>query len=162
MLSAENVYIMTSMMQDIIQHGTGRRAKALRRNDLAGKTGTTNDQRDAWFSGFNGEIVTTAWVGFDKPHPLGDNEFGSRAALPMWITYMRQALKDSPETRLQQPAGIISVRIDPETGLLAGADTPNAMFEVFREKFAPKKIASSNQSSGSVGEGSGGDIPELF
>ena len=136
-----NVYIMTSMMRDIIQHGTGRRAKALKRNDLAGKTGTTNDQRDAWFSGFNGEITTTAWVGFDTPQPLGDRESGARAALPMWIRFMRTALKDMPETPLIQPPGMVTVRIDPKTGLLATADVPNAIFETFRSEDVPTQRA---------------------
>ena len=138
---AENVYIMTSILRDIIQHGTGRRAKVLKRHDLAGKTGTTNDQRDAWFSGFNADIATTAWVGFDDSHPLGDRETGARAALPMWIRYMRAALKGVPEKPLVQPEGIVTVRIDPASGLLAGADFPNAIFESFRKKNVPKQMA---------------------
>ena len=162
-LTPENVFIMDTIMRDIVQHGTGRRAKALGRNDLAGKTGTTNDQRDAWFSGFNGEIVTTAWVGFDRPHPLGDSESGARAALPMWISFMREALKGLPETPLVQPPGIVTVRIDPETGLLAGSNVPGAIFEVFREEFAPKKKTDSRQGGGTPAENdSGGDIPQLF
>lgn len=140
-VSPQNVFIMTSIMRDIIKRGTGRRALVLKREDLAGKTGTTNDQRDAWFSGFNSEIAATAWVGFDEPHPLGDRESGSRAALPMWINYMREALKDAPETPLQQPPGIVTVRIDPETGLLAGSGFPNAIFENFREDHVPRQTA---------------------
>ncbi|HFE37501.1 MAG TPA: hypothetical protein ENK06_03645 [Gammaproteobacteria bacterium] len=132
---------MTSILRDIIQHGTGRRAKVLKRHDLAGKTGTTNDQRDAWFSGFNADIATTAWVGFDDSHPLGDRETGARAALPMWIRYMRAALKGVPEKPLVQPEGIVTVRIDPASGLLAGADFPNAIFESFRKKNVPKQMA---------------------
>ncbi|MDH3327086.1 MAG: penicillin-binding protein 1A [Gammaproteobacteria bacterium] len=144
-VSAQNVYIMTTILREIIQRGTGRRAKVLRRNDLAGKTGTTNDQRDAWFSGFNAEIATTAWVGFDKPHPLGDNESGARAALPMWITYMREALKGMPETPLVQPPGIVTVRIDPETGLRADAGFDGAIFESFRTDHVPKQMSNSNR-----------------
>ena len=140
-ITEENAYIVTTIMRDIILRGTGRRALVLKRDDLAGKTGTTNDQRDAWFSGFNADIVTTAWVGFDKPHPLGDFESGARAALPMWISYMREALKDVPEKPLVQPQGIVTVRIDPETGLLAGGDFPNAIFESFRKKNVPKQSA---------------------
>jgi len=143
-ISEENVYIMTTIMQDIINRGTGRRAKVLKRNDLAGKTGTTNDQRDAWFSGFNAEVVTTAWVGFDKPHPLGDRESGARAALPMWINYMRESLKGVPQKSLVRPPGIVTVRIDPETGLLAGADFPNAIFESFPKKHVPQQMADVN------------------
>ena len=140
-VSPQNVYIMTTILRDIIQRGTGRRAKVLKRHDLAGKTGTTNDQRDAWFSGFNGKIATTAWVGFDNPHPLGDYESGARAALPMWITYMREALKGVPETPLVQPPGIVTVRIDPETGLRANADFKGAIFESFRQEYVPKQMA---------------------
>jgi len=163
-VSAENVYIMTTVLREIIQRGTGRRARVLKRSDLAGKTGTTNDQRDAWFSGFNGEIATTAWVGFDKPHPLGDSESGARAALPMWITYMREALKGVPETPLVQPPGIVTVRIDPETGLRANANSKGAIFESFRAGNVPKQMAESSraQSGGDdVDEADGdGDSPD--
>ncbi len=140
-ISPQNVYILTTIMQDIIQRGTGRRALVLKRSDLAGKTGTTNDQRDAWFSGFNSDIVTTTWVGFDNPSSLGDFESGAKAALPIWISFMREALRDSPEKSLQLPPGVVSVKIDPETGLLAGSDFPNAIFETFRTQHAPKQTA---------------------
>ena len=95
-LDPRNAWIMHSMMSDVIKIGTGRRARELKRHDLAGKTGTTNDQKDAWFSGFNGDIVTTVWVGFDDSKPLGRSESGSSAALPMWIDYMRSALARAP------------------------------------------------------------------
>jgi len=140
-ISPQNVYILTTIMQDIIQRGTGRRALVLKRNDLAGKTGTTNDQRDAWFSGFNSNIVTTTWVGFDNPRSLGDFESGAKAALPIWINFMREALQGSPQKPLQLPPGVVSVKIDPETGLLAGADFPNAIFETFRTEHTPKQMA---------------------
>ena len=145
-VSAQNVYLMTTVLREIIQRGTGRRARVLKRQDLAGKTGTTNDQRDAWFSGFNADIATTAWVGFDKPHPLGDNESGARAALPMWITYMREALKGVPEKPLVQPPGIVTVRIDPETGLRANASFKGAIFESFRTENVPKQMAETQRS----------------
>ncbi len=140
--SAQNIYIMNSMMRDVITRGTGARAKELNRNDLAGKTGTTNDQFDAWFSGFNGSVVTTAWIGFDKLAPLGNKETGGRAALPMWIDYMRDALDGVPESFLVQPAGLVTVQIDPESGLLARGDNPNAVPETFRSSLAPTEIAS--------------------
>jgi len=159
-VSAENVYIMTTIMQDIIKRGTGRRARVLKRSDIAGKTGTTNDQRDAWFSGFNGEIATTAWVGFDQPHPLGDFESGARAALPMWIDYMRLALKSSDEKPLMQPEGIVTVKIDPETGLLAPAGFPNAIFESFRKQNVPAQSAESKVSNKSDSKGESFDMPE--
>ena len=140
-VDGENVWIIDSMTRDVIQHGTGRRALVLKRPDLSGKTGTTNDQRDAWFAGYNPDIVTVSWVGFDDFRQLGSGETGSRAALPMWIDYMREVLKDIPEKILERPPGLISIRIDPKTGRPTGADTPGAFFEVFRPKYAPKPDA---------------------
>ena len=126
------------MMRDVIKIGTGRRALQLKREDLAGKTGTTNDQKDAWFSGFNGDTVTTVWVGFDNSKPLGKRETGASAALPMWIDYMRTALTGARESVMERPPGVVTVKIDPTTGLLASADDPNAVFESFRESNVPK------------------------
>ncbi len=138
-VSAENAWIMTSILQDVIKFGTGRKARALGRQDLSGKTGTTNDQKDAWFSGFNRDLVTTAWVGFDRVAPLGKRETGAQAALPMWIDFMRVALQGTPESTLEQPPGLITVRIDPATGLLAGANHPSAIFESFRAGQVPAR-----------------------
>lgn len=132
-ITAENCYLMYDMMRDVIRRGTGRRALALGRADLAGKTGTSNDRRDAWFSGFNQNIVATAWVGFDQERTLGSREEGSRTALPMWMYFMADVLKDSPEAPLQRPPGIVTARISERTGLLALASTRDAMFELFRE-----------------------------
>jgi penicillin-binding protein 1A len=140
-IDQRNVYLITSMMQDVIRRGTGRRALQLGRHDLAGKTGTTNDQQDAWFSGFNRDVVTTAWVGFDTPRSMGHRETGARAALPMWINYMREALKESKEQIPEQPEGIVSARIDAETGQFTGADNPNAIFELFRAENVPDTTA---------------------
>jgi len=140
-VSAENVYLMTSMLQDVIRSGTGRRARQLRRHDISGKTGTTNEQRDAWFAGFNSDVVTVAWVGFDKTRSLGNAETGGRAALPMWISYMREALKGLPERSLQRPPGLVTVRIDPETGLLARSTQSNVIFETFRANEVPHQYA---------------------
>ncbi len=137
-LDAGNAWIMNSMMRDVIKIGTGRRALQLKREDLAGKTGTTNDQKDAWFSGFNGDTVTTVWVGFDNSKPLGKRETGASAALPMWIDYMRTALAGARESVMERPPGVVTVKIDPTTGLLASADDPNAVFESFRESNVPK------------------------
>lgn len=136
-IDKRNVYLIRTMMQDVIRHGTGRRALQLGRNDLAGKTGTTNDQRDAWFSGYNNDVVTTVWVGFDNPHPLGSRETGARAALPMWIDYMREALRGRPEAIMKQPEGMVSARIDAATGEFTAADNPNAIFELFRVEDMP-------------------------
>lgn len=138
-LDPQNVWIMNSLMRDVIKRGTGRRALRLRRGDLAGKTGTTNDQQDAWFSGFNQKIVTTAWVGFDQLGPLGRRETGAGAALPMWIDFMRVALDGVPEEPLAQPDGLVTVRIDPTSGLRASASQPGAVFETFRSDHVPRQ-----------------------
>ena len=142
----KNIWIMNTITQDVIKYGTGRRALELQRNDLSGKTGTTNDQHDAWFSGFNSNIATVSWVGFDKFKPLGTRETGGRAALPMWIDYMREALKGIPDSIIQRPKGLITVRIDSETGEATNADNPDAIFEIFRLKNAPKPLNKKKQS----------------
>jgi penicillin-binding protein 1A len=144
-----NVFLMTSMMQDVIKRGTGRRAMALGRRDLAGKTGTTNDQRDAWFCGFNAEVVTTVWVGFDRVQPLGNGETGGRAALPMWIDYMSKALEGVPEANLPQPPGLVTVRIDPKTGLRLPSGQAGGIFELFRPEYVPERYSEPSQSAGS-------------
>ncbi len=136
-LDKENAYQMVSMMQDVIRRGTGTKAKALGRNDLAGKTGTTNKQHDAWFSGFNGDVVATIWVGFDQDRPLGKREVGGTAALPIWMDYMRAALDGKAENTLQAPEGIVTMRIDPKTGLLVDQDSNQGIQETFREQYIP-------------------------
>jgi penicillin-binding protein 1A len=134
-------FLLDSMLQDVIRRGTGRRALALKRDDLAGKTGTTNGPVDAWFSGYHPEMVATTWVGFDDYSRLGNREFGGTAALPIWIDFMRSALQGKPERPRTPPAGIVSVRIDPQTGLLADPAQENAIFEYFREEYAPQQTA---------------------
>lgn len=138
-ISSQTAYIMTSILQDAIQTGTARNARALNRSDLAGKTGTTNNQMDAWFTGFNQSIVASTWVGFDEPQSL--QEYGSQAALPIWMKFMGAALQGVPETKPEQPRGIITVRIDPSTGMLARPGQPNAIFEIFRQESAPNRTA---------------------
>jgi penicillin-binding protein 1A len=155
-VTAQNMYIMNSLLRDVVKRGTGRRALVLHRSDIAGKTGTTNEQQDAWFSGFNPNVVATAWVGFDEPHTLGHSEYGGRAALPMWIDYMREALKGTPEVTLETPPGLVTVRIDPETGLLVGADFPNAIFEIFRADKVPKRLEDETTVTNSADLGQGG------
>ncbi len=135
-----SVYILHSMMQDVIRRGTGRRAQALGRSDIAGKTGTTNEQKDTWFAGFNHEIATTAWVGFDQPAPLGRREFGASTALPIWIDYMKVALEGTPPATMPRPNGIVNVRIDPETGKRARPGE-EGVFEVFKEEDAPPPLS---------------------
>ena len=136
-LDVENAYQMVSMMGDVIKRGTGKKAQELGRNDLAGKTGTTNEQHDAWFSGFNGDVVATAWVGFDQDKPLGKREVGGTAALPIWVEYMRTALDGKAENTLPTPEKIITMRIDPKTGLLVDQDSDQGIEETFREQFVP-------------------------
>ncbi len=138
-ITDQNAYLVTDVMRDVIRRGTGRRARFLERADLAGKTGTTNDRRDAWFAGFNGDVVTAAWVGFDQERPLGAREEGARTALPMWIRFMDEALNavKAPEHRMAQPPEIITVRIDPTTGQRTGATDPGAIFEIFRPEYVP-------------------------
>jgi penicillin-binding protein 1A len=109
----------------------------LGRSDLAGKTGTTNDQKDAWFTGFNHDIVTTVWVGYDSNESLGRRETGASAALPLWIDYMAVALEDIPERAYEKPGGIVAVRIDPNTGLRAKPGNPDAVFEYFTPDSVP-------------------------
>ena len=109
----------------------------MNRTDLSGKTGTTNDQRDAWFSGFNYNLTTSVWVGFDQPAPLGRGEYGAVAALPIWMDYMGEALKDMPPTTMPQPPGIVTVRIDPKTGKRVPPGASDGMFELFRQENVP-------------------------
>ena len=135
-------YQMNSILQDVILRGTGRRALVLHRKDLAGKTGTTNDQRDAWFNGYNPDLVTTVWVGFDQLKPLGNRETAARAALPLWIDYMRVALAGRPEKYLPRPDGLVTVKINAETGERAADDDTNTIFEIFRQENVPELKAS--------------------
>jgi penicillin-binding protein 1A len=132
-IPAENAYLIYDMLRDVITDGTGRRARSLNRRDIAGKTGTSNDRRDTWFAGFNGALVATAWVGFDQERNLGNNEEGGRTALPMWIAFMEEALRGTPDRTLPRPDGVIAARISPETGRLAPSGDPGAIFELFRE-----------------------------
>ncbi len=141
-IDPENAWIIGSMLRDVIKFGTGRRALSLNRSDVAGKTGTTNDQRDAWFSGFNKDIVTTVWVGFDKVAPLGKRETGARAALPIWIDFMKDALLDLEDAVPERPEGLVSALIDKKTGALTNVDNPDKMYEFFRQNYLPKKEAS--------------------
>jgi penicillin-binding protein 1A len=131
-IDARNAYLVTSLMRDVIRRGTGAPALVLKRADIAGKTGTTNEHRDTWFSGFNARLVATAWVGFDDFSTLGRGEYGGKAALPAWIDYMREALRDTPEQPFDMPPGITTARVDRASGLLAPAGDPDSIIEYFR------------------------------
>jgi penicillin-binding protein 1A len=137
-ITPQNAFLIQDLMRDVIRRGTGRRALVLGRRDLSGKTGTSNDQRDAWFGGFNGDIAAVTWVGYDESLPLGPGEEGSRTALPVWIDFIRIALDGAPENQMPIPEGIVSVLIDRATGCPARAGQPNTMFEYFREGHVPK------------------------
>ena len=131
------VYQMDSILKDVILRGTGVRAKALGRSDIAGKTGTTNDQRDAWFNGYNPDLVAITWIGFDQLKPLGSKETGSSAALPIWIDFMRTALAGKPEKQMPRPRGLVTVKINAQTGELATDKDAETVFEIFRSENAP-------------------------
>ncbi|WP_417516652.1 penicillin-binding protein 1A [Marinobacter sp.] len=135
-----SVYILHSMLRDVVKRGTGRRALALGRDDIAGKTGTTNEQRDTWFAGFNHDLATTVWVGFDQPAPLGRREFGASTALPIWVDYMKVALDGTPSAFMPRPNGIVNIRIDSETGKRARPGE-EGVFEIFKEEDAPAPLA---------------------
>ncbi|MBI2383762.1 MAG: penicillin-binding protein 1A [Gammaproteobacteria bacterium] len=131
------VYLARDMLRDVVTSGTAARVRELGRGDLAGKTGTTNDETDAWFNGFSSHLVAVCWLGFDQPTPLGRGEVGGRAALPMWMDFMQAALKGVPEEWPERPPGLVSVRINPQTGKLASATAQDAMFEVVQAEHLP-------------------------
>lgn len=158
-------FLMNSMLRDVVQHGTATAAKVLERQDLAGKTGTTNDQRDAWFTGFTATNAASAWIGFDNFAPLGEKETGGVAALPMWIEFMRTALKDTPETTLEPPEGIEKVFINPYSGLLAGNFNKNGIWEYFQAELKPVRTAAPENTNVNAGEADNVNehvIEELF
>lgn len=139
-VDGRTTYILNSMLQDVIKRGTGRRALAMNRPDIAGKTGTTNESKDAWFTGYNADYVTTVWTGFDQPESLGRHEFGGTVALPIWMNYMSAALKDKPPHQQAEPSGILSLRVDPISGRAATPSTPNAFFELFKSEDTPPSV----------------------
>ncbi len=138
-IDSRNAFIMNSMMQDVIRRGTATRALQLGRSDIAGKTGTTNDHFDAWFAGYNPKQVAVAWIGFDKPRPLGGSETGGAAALPIWIKYMATALRSIPESDNPIPDGVMALRVDPTTGVRADNDE-NGVYEYFYHENPPPEI----------------------
>jgi penicillin-binding protein 1A len=134
-------YVLTSMLESVVQQGTGRRARRLKR-PVAGKTGTTNKSRDAWFVGYTARLVTGVWVGYDDfKRPLGRGESGGRTALPVWLRYMKRALRGEPAEGFSQPSNVVVKRIDPDTGLLAPPSATKAIEEVFVEGTAPTEVA---------------------
>jgi penicillin-binding protein 1A len=138
-ISPQNDWIMDDMMHDVTTRGTGARAgAALHRADVSGKTGTNNGPVDTWFNGFNPNIVATVWVGFDQERPLGEGEEGSRTAVPIWINFMREALRAQPDRPRPMPPGLVTLRISPKTGALAAANEADAINETFMEEHQPQ------------------------
>ena len=138
-ISPANAFVMTDMMTDVVQRGTAQRAAAaLNRKDIAGKTGTTSDRRDTWFVGFNADVAAAVWLGFDQERSLGENEEGGKTALPMWIYFMQEALRDKPEHRQPEPPGVVRMWVSRENGAPSRAGAPGALFETFLEQYAPQ------------------------
>ena len=148
-IDPRNAFLMTSLLKDVIAYGTGSRALSLGRRDLAGKTGTTNENVDAWFCGYNAAVAAVAWIGYDQPKSLGASETGSLAALPMWIAYMQKTLKGTPEATLAVPSGIISARINSESGL---QDESGSISEYFFAEFPPRGREDSLGTPGTAGQ----------
>jgi penicillin-binding protein 1A len=143
-IDARNAFIMTSIMQDVVRMGTAARAMQLKRTDLGGKTGTTNEFIDAWFCGFGTGLVAVAWIGFDNPHTLGHNETGGQAALPMWMGYMGKVLKGVEEQVRTPPEGVVQARINPETGLrIAGGS--GGIVDYFYQEFLPARMTTASR-----------------
>jgi penicillin-binding protein 1A len=145
-ITEANAWIITDLLRDVIRRGTGQRARALGREDIAGKTGTTNEGRDAWFSGFNPDLVATAWVGYDQERPLGADEEGARTALPMWIYFMREALAGQPQHRLPMPDGVVTARIHTEA--TAFDEEAPAEFEYFLADHLPTGVSLDGSAEG--------------
>jgi len=136
-ITPQNDYIMTDMMTDVIKKGTAMRALTLKRGDIAGKTGTTNLSKDNWFNGFTPNLEATVWVGYDQERSLGEHEEGARTALPIWIHFMREALKAVPEYRRPMPDGIVTLRVSADTGTLVSNENPDGMSEIFEADHLP-------------------------
>jgi len=131
----DTAFFMNAALIGVIQQGTAQAAKVLNRSDIAGKTGTTNEQVDAWFAGYTPNLVVTTWVGYDTPHPL--HEYAVTVALPVWIDFMKVALEGMPETLMKQPSNVVAVPINPLTGLLDNSNSPNRVVEYFRDNEVP-------------------------
>ena len=130
-------FLMNVSLREVVTRGTAKAARVLNREDIAGKTGTTNQQVDAWFAGYNSKLVTTVWVGYDNPKSL--HEYAAQLALPIWIDFMKTALNNTPQIPLELPENVVSVRINPKTGLLAPSQDTTAIEEYFREEEIPSE-----------------------
>jgi penicillin-binding protein 1A len=155
-MSPQTAYIITNLLEQVVQSGTGWRARVLGRA-VAGKTGTTNEERDAWFTGFTPYLLTVVYVGFDDFRPMGKYETGSRAAAPIWVQYRQAVEGDYPPEDFSKPPGIVMVKVDLDTGLLAGPWSENTAFLPFKSGTEPKTVTpdpgADDVSSGSPGNG---------
>lgn len=159
-IDERTAYIIDDILKDVIKKGTGKKARELQRGDIAGKTGTTNDSHDLWFSGYGTNIVTTSWVGYDEYKSLGEKEFGGTAALPPWINFMREALKGVPEKERPMPAGLEIVRINSQTGKPTSKEDPDAVMEIFKVENSP--LPQDGDSPGLIFDGQDVDPTNLF
>ena len=131
-------FIIKDILQEAARRGTAKKVSTLKRLDLAGKTGTTNEAESTWFTGFNDYLVTSVWVGFDQPKSLGSREFGSSTALPIWIDYIESNLKDLPRNRSIPPEGLVSIKVNKTSGLRSENGSSNSLFEYFLEEYVPE------------------------
>jgi len=162
-ISPQNVWLMDDIMADVIKRGTGAAVGiAFRRGDLSGKTGTSNLARDTWFNGFDRDIIASVWVGFDDDRPLGEGEEGARTAVPIWISFMREALRTQPERPRPVPAGLVTERISKSTGLLAGYNDADAMYETFMEGSLPPAASQSVTPQAATPQSGGTGTEPLF
>jgi penicillin-binding protein 1A len=146
-IDERTAFLARSLMLDVVLRGTATAAKVLNRADVGGKTGSTNDHRDAWFSGFGGDLVTTVWVGRDNFESLGYREYGGKAALPIWIGYMGVALKDKPLRDETPPEGIVTVSINRGNGNIVPDGTPGAMTDYMKQEDYDRIISGGEQQS---------------
>ncbi|MCG6880308.1 MAG: penicillin-binding protein, partial [Deltaproteobacteria bacterium] len=145
-LSRETAFVMTDLLKAVISEGTGWRVKELKR-PVAGKTGTTNDLRDAWFMGYTPEFVTGVWVGYDDSREMGKGETGSRAASPIWLSFMQEVLAEKPVSDFEVPEGVVFAKIDGETGHLASGRSRKTVFQAFKEGTEPKEYSPTQSST---------------
>jgi penicillin-binding protein 1A len=160
-IDERTAFLASSLMRDVVLRGTATAAKVLERADIGGKTGSTNDHRDAWFSGFGGDLVTTVWVGKDNFESLGFREYGGKAALPIWISYMGAALKGVPLTDATPPAGIVTVAVNRNTGGLVPEGTPGALVEFFKSEDYDRIVAGGYRQQ-DVGESTETEAFDIF
>ncbi len=146
-IDARDSYVIYSILQDVIRRGTATKAKVLKRSDFAGKTGTTNDQRDAWFTGFNREVIATAWVGYDIPAPLGRREYGGTAALPIWIDFIKDTIANRPEAPLLRPKGLTTVTVNAKTGMRSKRITGVTVNEIIKSEDAQRLATQSAEAN---------------